>query len=121
MKKSKKLRIWSNVVGALGSLGALAILGVGICLAGITTNPSFVPFITIGASLLTAVGAFAGCVKLDKLAGQQLYKETHQDNRTLEEIFTGSKENVAKNEATAQVIKTHSFDNSKSNDDEITL
>ncbi len=121
MKKSKKLRIWSNVVGALGILATLALIGVGVSLAGVAAIPSFVPYIMIGVSLLAGVGAFAGCAKLDKLAGQELYKETHKDPRTLEEIFTGSKENVVKNESTTQVVKSQNFDNSKSNDDEITL
>lgn len=121
MRKSKKLRNWSNVVGVIGLLATLTIMGVGVLLAGIATIPSFVPYIMIGASLLAGVSSFAGCAKLDKLAGQELYKETHQDTKTLEEIFSGSKENVAKNETTSQVIKTHSFDSSKSNDDEITL
>lgn len=121
MKKSKKLRIWSNVVGVIGLLATLTIMGVGVSLGGIATIPSFVPCIIIGASLIAGISSFAGCVKLDKLAGQELYKETHQDTKTLEEIFTGSKENVLKNETTSQVVKSQNFDNSKSNDDEITL
>lgn len=107
MKKSKKLRIWSNVVGAIGLLATLTIMGVGVLLAGMATIPSFVPYIMIGASLLAAVSSFAGCAKLDKLAGQELYKETHQDTKTLEEIFENDKYKIIEEEKSVSPTKNN--------------